>query len=54
MHNELWARTWQVVTLGTAATFAFIGLLVVCLKIMSAWARGGETEAETGKETEKE
>ena len=46
MHSELWARTWQVVTLGMFATFAFIGLLVVCLKVMGAWVKGGETETE--------
>jgi len=57
MHNELWARTWQIVILGTISTFVFTGFLVVCIKIMGAWAKGGaKTSRPAGEnnETEKE
>jgi len=51
MQSELWARTWQVVSLGMISTFAFIGLVVVCLKIMGR-AQPSRQAAETEKEKE--
>ena len=54
MHSELWARTWQVVTLGMISTFAFTGLLVLSLVVMRARKnRGAEISNQSGK-TEKE
>ncbi|MCL1910246.1 MAG: OadG family protein [Kiritimatiellaeota bacterium] len=50
MHNELWARTWQVVSLGMLSTFAFLAALVFCLKLMRAWVRRGDADkTEAGK-----
>ena len=40
-HSELWAQTWQVVTLGMLSTFAFLGVLIICLKTMRALVRRG-------------
>ena len=37
MHSEIWMLTWQVVSLGMVSTFVFLGLLMICLKLMRAW-----------------
>jgi len=38
-HNELWAQTWLIVTLGMLSTFAFLGVLIISLRVMSALAK---------------
>ena len=42
-HSLLWTKTWQVVSLGMLSTFAFLWVLVLCLKIMGKCIKRDKT-----------